>query len=151
MGEWKFPIDGACRCGQVRMQIDAPPFITMACHCKGCQRMSASAYSLSVAVPSEGFAVTQGDPVIGGLHGSLQHYFCPWCMSWMFTRPPGMDWFVNVRSSLLDAAEKFAPFIETCTREKLPWAQTPAVHSYETFPRQEQFTQLIEAYAKHPW
>ena len=149
MREWKFPIAGACRCGQVKMQITAPPFITAACHCRGCQRMSASAYSLSVAVPSEGFAVTQGNPVIGGLHGSLQHYFCPWCMSWMFTRPPGMDWFVNIRASLLDDAEKFAPFIETWTKEKLPWAQTPAVHSYETFPRQEQFPQLIEAYAKH--
>jgi hypothetical protein len=60
MGEWLFPIEGACRCEQVRMRITAPPFITMACHCKGCQRMSSSAYSLSVAVPSEGFAVTQG-------------------------------------------------------------------------------------------
>ena len=120
MREWKFPIAGACRCGQVKMQITAPPFITAACHCRGCQRMSASAYSLSVAVPSEGFAVTQGNPVIGGLHGSLQHYFCPWCMSWMFTRPPGMDWFVNIRASLLDDAEKFAPFMSgTCTATPL--------------------------------
>ena len=149
MGAWKFPLEGACRCGQVRMRITAAPFITMACHCKGCQRMSSSAYSLSVAVPSEGFAVTQGEPVIGGLHGPLQHYFCPYCMSWMFTRPPGMEWFVNVRSSLLDEAERFAPFIETCTKEKLSWAKTPAVHSYESFPPLEEFPKLIEAYARY--
>jgi len=140
---------GECRCGQVGFQITAAPLITMACHCKGCQRMSSSAYSLSVAVPSDGFALTRGTPVIGGLHGALQHYFCGYCMTWMFTRPPGMDWFVNVRSSLLENAGQLAPFIETCTKEKLPWAATPALRSYESFPALEEFPQLIEAYAKH--
>jgi hypothetical protein len=111
--------------------------------------MSASAYSLSVAVPSEGFAVTRGTPVIGGLHGAIQHYFCEYCMSWMYTRPPGMDWFVNVRLPLLDNAAQFAPFIETCTQEKLPWVMTPALHSYKGFPPVEEFPQLLEAYAKH--
>jgi hypothetical protein len=37
------------------------PLLTMACHCTGCQRMSASAFSLSVAVPSAGFAVKTGE------------------------------------------------------------------------------------------
>jgi hypothetical protein len=111
--------------------------------------MTSSAYSLSVAFPSEAFTVTQGEPVIGGLHGALQHYFCAYCMSWMFTRPPGLDWFVNVRTSLLDDAERFAPCIETCTKEKLSWATTPAVHSYETFPPQDEFPRLIAAYAAH--
>src|SRR5262249_60259276 len=139
MTDWKFPIEGSCRCGRAGMRIMAPPFIPAACHCRGCQRMSSSAYSLSVAVPTEGFAVTQGEPVLGGLHGSLRHYFCGHCMSWMFTRPPGMDWFVNVRASLLDNPEPFAPYIETCTREKLSWATTPAVHSYEAFPSPDEF------------
>ena len=110
--------------------------------------MSSSDYSLSVAVPTEGFEVTQGEPVIGGLHGPLQHYFCGYCMTWMFTRPPGMDWFVNVRAPLLDQAEHLPPYIETCTREKLPWAVTPAVRSYPSFPPLDEFPQLIEAYAK---
>lgn len=146
MREWKLPIEGECRCGRIKMQITSSPFITMACHCRGCQRMTASAYSLSVAVPSKGFKVTQGDPVIGGLHGPLQHFFCAYCMSWMFTRPPGMDWFVNVRASLLDGADRFVPYIETCTKEKLPWATTPAVHKFESFPPLEKFPQLIGEY-----
>ena len=77
MDEWKLPWDGQCRCGQTRFRITAAPFLTMACHCTGCQRMSASAFSLSVAVPAEGFAVTAGEPVIGGLHGTTRHFFCP--------------------------------------------------------------------------
>src|SRR5262245_36129137 len=98
MTEWILPMHGECRCGQVKFQITAPPLLTMACHCKGCQRMSSSDYSLSVAVPSEAFELTRGTPAIGGLHGPIRHYFCEHCMTWMYTRPPGMDWFLNVRS-----------------------------------------------------
>ena len=81
------PLEGGCRCGQVRFRIAAPPVITMACHCTGCQRMSASAFSLSAVIPSVAFLVTQEEPVIGGLHGPTRHFSCPYCMSWMFTRP----------------------------------------------------------------
>ncbi|GEC30460.1 hypothetical protein EFR01_06310 [Sinorhizobium fredii] len=110
--------------------------------------MTASAYSLSVAIPSEGFAVTRGDPAIGGLHGATRHYFCPHCMSWMFTRPEGMDWFVNLRATMLDDAGWFTPFIETWTSEKLQWATTPAVHSYETVPAMEDYEGLLQGYAE---
>ncbi|MCA1440294.1 GFA family protein [Ensifer sp. IC4062] len=148
MSESKLPWEGGCRCGGVRFKVSAPPLLTMACHCTGCQRMTASAFSLSVAIPSEGFAVTNGEPVIGGLHGATRHYFCPHCMSWMFTRPEGMDWFVNVRATMLDDPSWFSPFIETWTSEKLPWATTPAVHSYETLPPMEAYDGLLDEYRK---
>ena len=92
--------EGGCRCGRVRLKITKRPLLTMACHCKGCQRMSSSAFSLSAAIPTEGFEVTKGEPVIGGLHADPRHYFCGWCMSWMFTRLEGADWFVNLRSTM---------------------------------------------------
>jgi hypothetical protein len=123
------------------------PVMTMACHCKGCQQMTGSAFSLSALVPSEGFAVTAGQPVIGGLHGATRHYFCPRCMSWMFTRPQGVEAFVNVRTTLLDDPTGLDPFIETMTAEKLAWAVTPAVESFEGFPMQADFGRLMQAYA----
>jgi hypothetical protein len=54
--------------GLTRIRASAPPLLASACHCTGCQRMTASAFSLTLSVPSEGFAVTSGDPVIAGLH-----------------------------------------------------------------------------------
>ena len=146
MSQPTLPWMGGCRCGQVRVKVSAPPLMTMACHCTGCQKMSASAYSLSAAIPSEGFEITQGEPVIGGLHGAARHYFCPHCMSWMFTRPEGVDFFVNLRPTMLDDTSWFTPFIETFTSEKLPWAATGAPHSYETFPPYEAFDGLIQDY-----
>ena len=147
MDDWKLPWEGGCRCGQVRVRVTKPPLLAMACHCSGCQRMSASAFSLSLAIPADGFAVIAGEPVLGGLNRDM-HHFCPACLTWMFTRPPGMDWFVNVRPSLLDEHRWVVPYVETWTSEKLPWAETPARHSFEKLPDLADFTPLIEAYAK---
>ena len=140
--------EGGCRCGQVRFRVSAPPLVTMACHCTGCQRMTASAFSLSTLYPSGAFEVTKGEPVIGGLHGATRHFFCPHCMSWLFTRPEGMDEFVNVRATMFDDARRYMPFIETYTSEKLPWAMTPAVHSFETLPPPDRYPELLEAFVK---
>ncbi|MDZ4371948.1 MAG: GFA family protein [Phenylobacterium sp.] len=144
----ELPLEGGCRCGQVRFRVTAPPLLTMACHCTGCQRMTASAYSLSVAAPADGFEVTAGEPVIGGLHGPIRHFFCPRCMSWMFTRPDGIDWLVNVRATLLDDTAWFTPFIETYTSEALPWAKTPARHAFAQFPAFEDYERLTREYAE---
>ena len=110
--------------------------------------MTSSAFSLSAAIPAEAFAVTAGEPVIGGLHGASRHYFCPHCMSWMFTRPEGIDFFVNVRSVLFDGADWSEPLVETWTSEALPWAQTPAAHSFSALPPDEAWPDLIAEYAR---
>lgn len=99
----ELPSEGACRCGQVRVRISAPPILTMACHCRGCQKMGASAFLLSAAIPTEGFEV----------------------LSWMFTR--FVPQLVNLRVTMLDDAAWFEPFMETWTKTKLPWAITGAV------------------------
>jgi hypothetical protein len=142
------PIEGGCRCGAVRLEVSAPPLLTMACHCTGCQRMSASAFSLSAAIPAESLRVTQGEPVAGGLRRGTRHFFCPDCMSWMFTRPEGIDFFVNLRPTMLDDASWFSPFVETYRSERLPWARTPAVHGYDTFPPFEDYERLTAAFAE---
>ncbi len=141
-------MDGGCRCGQVRLSISAAPMLTGACHCTGCQRMTGSAFSLTVTVPDAGFEITRGKPVLGGMHGDVRHYHCPHCMSWMFTRPPdgSMD-FVNVRATMLDDASWFVPFVESYTSEKLSWATTPASHSFETFPPIEDYEKLMAEFA----
>lgn len=148
MSGWNLPWQGGCRCGQTRIRVSAPPLLASACHCAGCQRMTASAFSLTATIPSEGFAVTAGDPVIGGLHGSTRHYFCPHCMSWMFTRPAGMEEFVNLRPSMLEDHSWFVPYIEVWVQEKLPWASTPAARSFPTEPAFEDYAGLIDEFAR---
>jgi hypothetical protein len=38
--------------------------------------------------------------------------------------------------------------METWTREKLAWATTPAVESFEQLPQPEDFARLLQAYAE---
>ncbi|WP_441316772.1 GFA family protein [Halomonas sp. hl-4] len=141
-------VKGHCRCGQVEIEVTATPMITMACHCTGCQKMTSSAFSLSSLFPSTAFAIISGDPVIGGLHGSTRHYFCGHCMSWLFTRPEGMNDFVNVRATMLEDSRAYKPFVETYIDEKLEWAFTGAVHSFSKFPPADKFPELLQEYAQ---
>jgi hypothetical protein len=143
----ELPLEGSCRCGEVRLRISAAPILTMACHCRGCQKMTASAYSLSAAIPTSGFEVIHGEPVIGGLRDpGLKHFFCPQCMSWMFTR--FTPEFVNVRTTMFNGLSSIPPFIETWTKARLPWARTPAVHAYDEFPPVEAFDTLTADFAR---
>jgi hypothetical protein len=149
MAEWKLPWSGGCRCNRIRLAVTAPPLLASACHCRGCQSMASSAFSLTLTIPANGFSVTEGEPVTGGLHGSTHHFFCWYCKTWMFTRAEGFDDFVNLRPTMLDDHAWFAPYIEVHTRERLPWASTPARHSFETQPELSAYEGLIREYAEH--
>lgn len=149
MNSSRFSHKGTCRCGDIEIEVTAPPFMTAACHCRGCRKMSSSAYSLTAMFSRQALRVTKGEPVKGGRKGpELDHFFCPSCMSWMFTRITGMDDFVNVRPTMFDKPEWTRPFIETMTAEKLPWVETPARHSYEAFPPMEDFQKLMREFAE---
>lgn len=144
--DWKLPWHAGCRCGQIRMRVKEIPLIASACHCTGCQRMSASAFSLTLTIPKTGFEVVSGSPVRGGLQKEVAHFHCPHCKSWVFTHPGDAFPFVNMRATMLDDPRWFQPYVETYTHEKLPWASTGAARSYETQPGFDEYESLIGEY-----
>ena len=140
-------VEGGCLCGQVRFRISAPPVLTMACHCRGCQKLTSSAFSLSAMFASEAFEVTDGEPVLGGAHREeVGQFFCPNCKSWLFTRPRQAAWLVNVRTTLLDEPRWTTPYVDIYASEKVDWVTTPAEHSFPQFPELDAFRGLMEAY-----
>lgn len=140
------PIDGACMCGECRMRVKAQPIITMACHCKGCQRLSASAFSLTAMIPAEAFELLSGKTLVGALHGANPYRYCVNCLNWLYTELSSAP-FVNVRPTMFDAPSWSTPFIESYVGEKLPWAKTTARHSFEKFPEPHQYGALMAEYA----
>ncbi len=140
--------EGGCRCDRLRLRVTGAPLFTAACHCRGCQLMTSSAFSLTSCYMAGQFEVLAGEPVIGGLHGAPRHYFCSHCLSWTFTRPEGMDEIVNLRSTMLDDPPREPPFLETFTSEALPWATTGATHSFATFPPLERYQALMAEFAQ---
>lgn len=144
---WKLPWEGGCRCGAVRFRVTAAPFLSSACHCTGCQRMTASAFTLSLSVPREGFEVIRGEPVLGGVGDPPIHHHCPACKSWVFTRPVQPAHFVNVRTTMLDEHAWAQPFVELYRREGFAWAATGARHSFQGMPAEDDWPRLVAAYA----
>ena len=110
--------------------------------------MTGGAYSVSSFYPDDRFAVTAGETVRGGLKNGTDHRFCPECMSWMFTRAEQIEGFVNVRSTMFDDAALHRPFVEMFRSEALPGAASGAVRSYDEFPQEHEFPQLIASYAE---
>jgi hypothetical protein len=148
MSEWNLPWHASCLCGAVQMHITQAPVASMACHCRGCQKLTSGPYSLSLLIPETGFSVTQGEPVLGGLHAENQQLYCPDCKNWLFTRPAGLP-FVNFRPAMLDDAGWVRPILETMTRERLAFAETGAEFSFEGFPAPDDFGPIVSAFADH--
>ena len=144
----RFPAEGGCRCGKLRFRVTGPVMMTLACHCRGCQLMSGSAFSLTAMVSEGDFSILAGTPVIGGVRGDEgRHQHCDWCKSWVFTTPIPSQGFVNIRATLFDDADWFRPFAETQTAEKLGWIALPVRHSFARWPRPDQIPALLSEYA----
>ena len=146
MTEVAIPVEGACMCGQSRMRVSVAPIITMACHCRGCQQMSGSAFSLTALVPVEGFEMIKGTPQVGALHREHKYMYCPYCLNWLYTAPAGMP-FVNIRPVHFNVPQWSIPFAETMAIEMLPWANTPARHKFDRYPPPDQYGPLMAEYA----
>lgn len=83
------PLAGKCRCGRIRYRVTAAPRFVFACHCTDCQQLTASAFSLGMAVADQGFDLE------GKLHcwtkvadsgGKSFQFTCPDCTGWTHTR-----------------------------------------------------------------
>ena len=148
MASPSLPLNGTCLCGALTVTVTAPPLLTLACHCRDCQKLCASAYSLTTMVPLDGFACT-GEVIRGGLGSDTRrHYFCKSCLNFVYSRIGADSPRINLRTSVLDDAAAFAPFVELMTEDKLPWVEVPAEHSFARFPDTvETLHGLIEAYA----
>ena len=112
--------------------------------------MSASAYSLSVAIPSAGFSVEGPSLETREAEdgGGYTHHFCPRCHTWIFTTMPEGMGFTNLRATMLDDASWYRPYAETQTSEKLAFAETGAAVSFERFPQMDEMMPLIESFAR---
>ena len=108
--------------------------------------MTGGPYSIGAAFPKERFDVVAGQVVIGGVGDPAMHHHCPKCFSWVFTRMDAWP-FVNARTSMLDDPNGLDPFVETQTSDRLLFATTGAARSFEGFPDDTEWPELMKAYA----
>ncbi len=82
---------GGCQCGAVRYAIAGAPLALYVCHCRECQKQSASAFGISLIVRRADFHLDQG--TVGRWSREtdsgrrLTCVFCPTCGSRLWHEP----------------------------------------------------------------
>ncbi|MBL8543305.1 MAG: GFA family protein [Hyphomonadaceae bacterium] len=149
MSDWKLPWSASCLCGRVKMRVTAPPLVSMACHCRGCQKLTSGPYSLSLLLPAAAFEKLEGETELGGLHREAStHHFCAYCKNWLYTTNIGGGQFVNFRPAMLEDARWVVPYVESYVSEKLPQVVSGAKHSFAEFPPVEAYPELMAGFAR---
>ncbi|KAA0687978.1 GFA family protein [Neorhizobium sp. P12A] len=130
-------IDGACQCGQVTYKAEIDPGDVTICHCSDCQRLTGTAYRVSVSAVRKNFHITTGDPKeyvkIAQNGRRRMQYFCPNCGSPIYTTGELQDAEqVGIRLGTVNQRQDLKPRAQFWCSSELSWAQ-----DLRTLPRQD--------------
>ena len=118
---------GRCSCGEVQFHITDEPMFTHACHCKLCQRYTASAFVVHSNIEAENFVVEKGNLIttVGPSGSGSGHTIkrCKSCGDQIFSHfgLNGTDKILVFKTTTLDDAELFPPQAHIYTKSKLSW------------------------------
>jgi len=121
-------LTGGCQCGAVRYEVSAEPLRIYVCHCRECQKQSASAFGISVIVPARAFALRRGRvstwsrPTASG--GVLECMFCTACGTRIRHADRRED-TVSIKGGSLDAPVDLTAAFHIWTSRKLAGVVIP--------------------------
>ena len=141
------PLTGGCYCGAIRYEVNARPFAVTICHCRDCQRLTGSAFSMPLFVPRPAFVLIKGKTkawqrVSDSGRKSLQH-FCAECGTRLYTEPANPN-VMNIRAGTLDDTSWLEPAAQVWTKSAQPWALREDLLSFEGEPADP--TPVLNAY-----
>jgi hypothetical protein len=122
------PMTGGCQCGAVRYTISAPPLRLFACHCRECQKQSASAFGMSLIVRRAAVTLTQGETRTWTRKAdsgrTVACVFCVACGTRLWHAKDGVD-YVSIKGGSLDEPLDFSRAMHAWTSRKLPGMVIP--------------------------
>ncbi|MDG2276316.1 MAG: GFA family protein [Pseudomonadales bacterium] len=123
---------GGCQCGACRYEIDTQPFVAYACHCRACQKLTASAYLTCVQVPGEDIAFSRGMPSSHVREtdsgNQLRTFFCQSCGSTLYAENSARSRVRTLHLGSLDHPDRVEVTTHIWIRRKLPWIKLPFDH-----------------------
>jgi len=111
-------IHGACLCGQVAFDVEAPE-VMGSCHCTRCQRWSGAAGMTVVVAAPQNLTVTKGQELLTRYHeeGFSDRWFCSRCGSNVYA-DGGQRYYVG--AGVLQGVE-LEPAFHIQVAHKAPW------------------------------
>ncbi|MEM6909347.1 MAG: GFA family protein [Pseudomonadota bacterium] len=139
---------GGCQCGAVRYTIAAEKLKAYACHCRECQKQSASAFGISVPIfkaslAIEGKLASWRRPTDIGSYTNC--YFCPECGTRLFHEGENRPGLVTIKGGSLDDSDAAVLTAHIWTKRKLAWVELPDnLPRWETQPsNQNEWAQML--------
>jgi len=137
MEDVKYPIKGSCQCGEVTYELLEPPLMVAACHCKECQKLSTSAFSITAMVTAKsvkfsGLMKEWSRPADSGNISAAK--FCPSCGNRLYHFDPNEPDKLKLKPSNLSDTRIINPTVHVWLSEKQDWYQVP--EGVKTFDKQ---------------
>ncbi|MGE6776954.1 GFA family protein [Vreelandella titanicae] len=134
----KYPITGSCLCGHITYKLSKPPIAVAACHCKQCQKLSTSAFSITAMIDSDAIDIS-GEmnewSRIAASGNTSSAKFCPVCANHIYHYNPSNPHHLMLKPSTLSDTSDINPTIHVWVCEKQDWFQIPeGVLTYDTQP-----------------
>jgi hypothetical protein len=130
-------LSGGCQCGAVRYELRTPRPAAYTCHCRECQKQSASAFAISVPVRVQDLDVS----------GPLQAYdratdsgsrstcwFCATCGTRIYHQSARSPDLATLKGGTLDDPDVLQPVAHLWVSRRQQWVELP--EGAETFDTQ---------------
>lgn len=137
--------EGGCQCGAVRYRLRRESLVVYGCHCRECQKQSASAFGLSVPFSREelelvGELASWRRPTDSGSFTTC--YYCPSCGVRLYHVSDRNLEGGTIKGGTLDDTSTLEPRFHMWTSRKQPWLDLGDAVQFETQP--SDFAQIRE-------
>ena len=129
MADTVYPILGSCQCGGVTYELLRAPLMVVACHCRECQKLSTSAFSITAVVDADAL-VFKGEmrewqrvAESGNINAAK---FCPTCGNRIYHFNPAEPDKIKLKPSNLSDTRLIQPSAHVWVSEKQEWVAIPA-------------------------
>lgn len=137
---------GGCSCGELRYTIFEEPMFTHACHCRLCQRYTASAFVVHSPVEMTNFKLDSGElvqtPGPSGSGGGHTINRCKNCCDQIYSHAFNNPKIAVLKTTTLDQPNQFPPQAHIYVQTKLHW-----VELNDTVPQFDEFYDREEMYS----
>ena len=120
-------VTGRCHCGEVAFTASVDAARVTICHCTDCQRLTGSAYRVTVPAPAASFRLLRGTPttyVKTGDNGNRrQHGFCPTCGTPIYSAALVDPTTYGLRVGTIDQRAALPPARQIWCRSALDWSR----------------------------
>ncbi len=120
---------GGCQCGAIRYEVAGATLKLYVGHCTECRKQSASAFGVSVFVPSDALHLTRGTPKFWSRPTDsgniLDGAFCPDCGSRLWHQRRGATSTLSIKAGSLDEPVDLGSAIHIWTSRMLPGIVLP--------------------------